>query len=79
MRAKETLFEFYDENQPLESGYISPAEDDELEAVDKKTTRRPRLTLRHLNKLRKVRKMKRKEQIVQSELVARMYGIKAEE
>jgi len=83
MRAKDTLFEFYDENQPTpekpETGYIDSAEDDELEGMKRDTTRRPRLTLRHLNKLRALRKFKRKEQISHLTDVARMYGNKPDD
>ena len=81
MRATETLFEFYDEQAKVdaESGYLSSADDDELEGMKRDTTRRPRLTLRHLNKLRHLRKLKRKEQVTHHRDVARMYGNKSDE
>ena len=84
MRARDTLFEFYDENQPNtntqpEAGYLSSADDNELDQMKRDTTRRPRLTLRHLNKLRAIRKFKRKEKIAHLSDVARMYGNKSNE
>jgi len=81
MRARDTLFEFYDEQSKVdvENGYLSSADDDELDQMKRDTTRRPRLTLRHLNKLRHLRKAKRQEQIGHMQDVARMYGPKAEE
>lgn len=45
MRFKEVLKEYYD------------ASDDEYSKVDIDDTRRPRLTLEHLNKLRKMREI----------------------
>jgi len=80
MRAKDTLFEYYEDalEQP-DAGYVSSADDNEIDKENKKSTRRPRLTLRHINKLRKVRKLKRLEKIKHSELVARMYGNKSDE
>ena len=76
MRAKDTLFEFYDEQAKVdaESGYLSSADDNELDDMKRDTTRRPRLTLRHLNKLRHLRKVKRQEQVGHLKDVARMYG-----
>ena len=75
MRAKDTLFEFYEEPQDAEFGYLSSADDDELEPLEKGDTRkRPRLTMKHLNKLRKLKKVKRKEKIKHLDTVSRMYG-----
>ena len=81
MRAKDTLFEFYDEQAKVdaETGYMSSADDDELDDMKRSTTRRPRLTLRHLNKLRHFRKLKRQEQVTHHRDVARMYGNKSNE
>lgn len=50
MRFKEVLKEYYD------------ASDDEYSKVDIDDTRRPRLTLEHLNKLRKMREINGVEQ-----------------
>lgn len=52
--------------------YLSSADDDRLTA--KRTdTRRPRLTLRHLNKLRSVREAKRKEKIIHLDQIKDIY------
>ena len=42
-------------------------------------TRKPTLTLRHINKLRKMRELRRFEKLQQSEFHALMYGTPAEE
>lgn len=62
MRAKDLLWEFY-----------FPEEDDGNKA-DINDTRRPRLTLRHLHKLRKIRELKRLEAEQHKVFVAAMYG-----
>jgi hypothetical protein len=64
---KEILNEYYD---PEEDAYMTAELDD---------TRRPRLTLRHLNKLRKVRELRKMEQATHSEFVKTMYGSSGEE
>lgn len=56
------LVEFYD-----------PSEDD-LSKTEMSDTRRPRLTLRHLNKLRKMRDMQSIEKSERSDFVKTMYG-----
>jgi hypothetical protein len=77
MKAKDLLVEFYDESATDEFGYISSADEDELEPLKKGDTRkRPKLTLKHLNKLRKLKQVKRKEKIKHLDLVQRMYGNK---
>ena len=53
--------------------YYSP-EDDKLNQTKKDDTRRPRLTLRHLNKLRKVRELKKLEMAAHKNFVKVMYG-----
>jgi hypothetical protein len=53
-------------------------EDDKLNQTKKDDTRRPRLTLRHLNKLRKVRELKKLELAAHKDFVKTMYGAKAE-
>lgn len=80
MRAKETLFEYYEDDSSDEFSYVSSADDNTLDKYDRGTTRkRPRLTLQHLNKMRKLKKLKRQEKIKHLETVARMYGNKSEE
>lgn len=49
-------------------------EDDKLNQTSKDDTRRPRLTLRHLNKLRKIRELKKLEMAAHKDFVKVMYG-----
>lgn len=58
--------------------YYEP-EDDKMNQARLDDTRRPRLTLRHLNKLRKVRELRQMEQAAHSDFVKDMYGASAEE
>lgn len=58
--------------------YYEPELDDYGKA-ELNDTRRPRLTLRHLNKLRKVRELRRMEQANHKEFVKAMYGSSGEE
>ncbi len=58
--------------------YYEP-EEDEYNKFSLDDTRRPRLTLRHLNKLRKVRELRRMEQAAHSDFVKDMYGSSGEE
>jgi hypothetical protein len=50
------------------------AEDDDYGTWDFDDTRRPRLTLRHLNKLRNMREMARAEHIEQTSQYQEMYS-----
>lgn len=54
-------------------------EDDEANKISMDDTRRPRLTLRHLNKLRKIQELKRLETEAHADFVKTMYGTPAEE
>ena len=47
---------------------------DEFHRADMNTSRKTRLTLKHLNKLRKVREIRRQDQEENAEFVATMYG-----
>ena len=58
--------------------YYNP-EDDEFSKTHLSDTRRPRLTLRHLNKLRKVRELRKMEMEAHKEFVRTMYGDTGEE
>ena len=58
--------------------YYDP-EEDKLNQARLSDTRRPRLTLRHLNKLRKVRELRKMEQAAHSDFVKDMYGASEEE
>lgn len=62
MKATEFIIEYYD-----------PAQDDHYK-MQKSDTRRPRLTLRHLNKLRKVRELKKMEDGEQKKFIPTMYS-----
>ncbi len=53
-------------------------EDDEANKISMSDTRRPRLTLRHLNKLRKIQELKRLEGEAHDEFVKTMYGTPAD-
>lgn len=61
MRAKHLLCEFYE-----------PA-DDKLNQAELSDTRRPRLTLKHLNKLRKLRDIEREERAEHLKIVQVIY------
>ena len=52
---------------------------DGTDQYKKSDTRRPRLTLRHLNKLRKIRDLRRIEQQQHDKLVAWMYKVPAKD
>ena len=54
-------------------------EDDEHNKMEYDDTRRPRLTLRHLNKLRKIQELKKLEGEAHAEFVKKMYGTPPEE
>jgi len=58
--------------------YYDPELDD-FSKAELTDTRRPRLTLRHLNKLRKVRELRRLEQAAHQDFVRQMYGASEEE
>ena len=58
--------------------YYEPELDD-YSVAELEDTRRPRLTLRHLNKLRKVRELRKMEQATHKEFVKTMYGSSDEE
>ena len=49
-------------------------EDDESNKTELNDTRRPRLTLRHLNKLRKIQELKNLENLAHKDFVKTMYG-----
>jgi len=68
MRYKEMLVEFYNSS----FGYMTSATDSRPIAK-KSDTRRPRLTLKHLNKLRQVKDFKRKERDEYLDNVQKMY------
>lgn len=53
-------------------------EDDKMNQADLSQTRRPRLTLRHLNKLRKIQELKRLEGDAHDDFVKTMYGTPVE-
>lgn len=67
MKAKDLLVEFYD-----------PA-DDEQAKIEMSDTRRPRLTLRHLHKLRKMRDLQAADKAEHAQFVQQMYGTPADD
>lgn len=70
----ETIEETY--NRIINEHY-EPA-DDKMNQTKLSDTRRPRLTLRHLNKLRKIQELKRLENDAHDEFVKQMYGTPVE-
>lgn len=62
MRINEVLNEYYQ------------VEDDDFSKANIEDTRRPRLTLRHLNRLKKVREMKRLESGKRSRAIPSIYN-----
>jgi hypothetical protein len=62
MLSKEIIIEHYD------------MEDDKFMQAQLSDTRRPRLTLRHLNKLRKLRDLRKVQDQDRSDFVKKMYG-----
>lgn len=53
-------------------------EDDKFNQAELGDTRRPRLTLRHLNKLRKIQELKKLEMMAHKDFVKTMYGMPEE-
>lgn len=62
----------------LTEGFYSP-EDDELNKLSIKDTRKPRLTLKHLNNLRKMREAKKLEMDERKKFYSKMYRPEQEE
>ena len=62
MKVNDVILEYYD------------PEDDEASVAHKDDTRRPRLTLKHLHKLRKMREVRKLEQEEHLVLVRDMYN-----
>ena len=54
-------------------------EEDRANSRELDDTRRPRLTLRHLNKLRKIKELKKLEMSAHKQFVQDMYGPQADE
>ena len=65
MKQKDILCEHYD------------MEDDESMKAELSDTRRPKLTLKHLNKLRKMKDMRKQTDVERREFVQKMYGSQA--
>lgn len=78
MSKKEDIFESTQEtfNRIITENYFP--EDDKMNQAEMGDTRRPRLTLRHLNKLRKIQELKRLEMEAHAGFVKTMYGTPAE-
>ncbi len=71
------LFEFLDDDD-LQTGYYDPAED-KVNKRELNDTRKPVLTLKHLNKLKKMRALRMLEKLKREDLLAIMYGATADE
>jgi hypothetical protein len=56
----------------LKEAYLP--DQDKYHRADISTSRKTRLTLKHLNKLRRVREIRKQDQEENREFVARMYG-----
>ena len=65
---KETL-------QPVENDAYDPSFDDSI--VSRDDTRKTRLTLRQINKMRKASEVHKKEQVKELDFIRQMYGIAA--
>jgi len=65
---KETL-------QPVENDGYDPSFDDSI--VSRDDTRKTRLTLRQINKMRKASEVHKKEQVKELDFIRQMYGIAA--
>jgi hypothetical protein len=65
------LFEF--EKEDLETAYYDP-ENDEINKRHFDDTRKPKLTLRDLNKLKKLKAVKKFEALKRQDLISAMYG-----
>lgn len=66
------LYEF-DNRNPLEGGYYDPNED-VLNQKDISQSRSDRLFLKHLNRLKKMRALKKLENLKRQDLLGVMYG-----
>jgi hypothetical protein len=66
------LDEFLTQDE-METGYYDPAED-KFNKRELNDTRKPTLTLKHLNKLKKMRALRTLEKLKREDLLAIMYG-----
>lgn len=71
------LNEFLEQND-LETGYYDPAED-KVNKRELNDTRKPILTLKHLNRLKKMRALRMLEKLKREDLLAIMYGAPADD
>jgi hypothetical protein len=67
------LFEF-DSEDDLDAGYYTPS-DDQFNILTIKNTRSPHLTLRHLNRLKKMRAAKELENLIRADTLELMYSV----
>lgn len=65
-----------EDSDPKQTGHYDP-EDDQFNRTEMSDTRRPRLTLRHINKLKKLRATKDLENAKKEGLLGIMYGLDA--
>ena len=71
------LLELLDQ-QDYQSAYYDPSTD-VVNAKNMNDTRRPILTLKHLNRLKKIRALRKLEDLKRQDLLGIMYGIPAED
>ena len=74
MKAKELLIELEDRD----IGYYDPAEDD-LSRAFVHDSHKPKLTLRHLNRLKKIRATRKLDNLKKQDLLDVMYSVPEEE
>lgn len=68
------LFEVIESENNDDASALNAPEDDQYRQSKKTDTRRPRLTLRHLSKLRKMREIRKMELENRKELFSKIYA-----
>jgi hypothetical protein len=68
--------DLFEDSDPKQTGHYDP-EEDKFNRSEMSDTRRPRLTLRHINKLKKLRATKDLENAKKEGLLGVMYGLDA--
>lgn len=71
------LYEFMSGSNPNSTGYYDPAED-QITRRNLGDTRKPALTLRALNRLKKMRALRKLEKLKRQDMLGAMYGAPAE-
>jgi len=71
------LLEFL-EQEDYQTAYYDPSQDEVNRRVPNDTRKRPRLFLRHLNRLKRIRALNKLEGLKREDLLSVMYGIPEE-